>query len=62
MPVRLPNRPVCRHCDGFPVVSVTTGARHRDGSRVLLRVVCPACDGTGHALPLPAPVFLPAGR
>ncbi|MFJ9244359.1 hypothetical protein [Streptomyces sp. NPDC101776] len=61
MPVRLPIRPVCHHCDGFPVVSVTTGTRHRDGSRVLLRVVCSACDGTGRALPLPA-ALAPAGR
>ncbi|WP_019066555.1 hypothetical protein [Streptomyces hokutonensis] len=49
MPVRLPNRPVCHHCDGFPVVAITTGTRNRDGSRVLLRVTCTACDGTGHS-------------
>ncbi|MGW1557305.1 hypothetical protein ACWCQ1_12430 [Streptomyces sp. NPDC002144] len=61
MPVHTPNRPVCYHCDGFPVVSITTGTRHRDGSRVLLRVVCHVCDGTGHALPTPA-VLAPAGR
>ncbi|MGW3724347.1 hypothetical protein [Streptomyces sp. NPDC000851] len=48
MPARVPNRPVCHHCDGFPVVSVTTGARHGDGSRVLLHVVCHVCQGTGH--------------
>ncbi|AZP18270.1 hypothetical protein EJC51_20565 [Streptomyces aquilus] len=48
MPVRASNMPVCRNCDGFPVVSITTGARHGDGSRVLLRVVCLACQGTGH--------------
>lgn len=51
MPVRILNRPVCHHCDGFPVVAIATGDRHRDGSRVLLRVVCHVCDGTGHALP-----------
>ncbi|WP_149823463.1 hypothetical protein [Streptomyces tailanensis] len=51
MPLRVPNRPVCHHCDGFPVVSITTGDRHRDGSRVLLRVICRACRGTGYALP-----------
>jgi DnaJ-class molecular chaperone len=51
MPVRVPNRPVCHHCDGFPVVSITTGARHPNGSRVTLRVVCPACQGTGHTHP-----------
>jgi formate dehydrogenase maturation protein FdhE len=47
MPQHVPNTPVCRNCDGFPVVAITTGGHHRDGSRVLLRVVCPACDGHG---------------
>ncbi|KFG02268.1 hypothetical protein IQ62_03415 [Streptomyces scabiei] len=54
MPVRLPNRPVCHHCDGFPVVSITTGDRNRNGSRATLRVTCPACRGTGHTLPTSA--------
>ncbi|MFF4782323.1 hypothetical protein ACFY3E_13615 [Streptomyces griseorubiginosus] len=54
MPVRLTNRPVCHHCDGFPVVSITTGTRHPDGSRATLRVVCPVCQGTGHAHHAPA--------
>ncbi|MEU8851259.1 hypothetical protein AB0C70_34725 [Streptomyces sp. NPDC048564] len=48
MPSRALNRPVCRNCDGFPVVAITTGDRHRDGSRVLLHVVCLVCRGTGH--------------
>lgn len=48
MPSCVSNRPVCRNCDDFPVVSITTGDRHRDGSRVLLRAVCNACQGTGH--------------
>lgn len=61
MPVRLSNRPVCHHCDGFPVVSITTGTRRRDGSRVLLRVVCHVCQGTGHALPASAAIT-PVGR
>ncbi|MEU5045541.1 hypothetical protein [Streptomyces griseorubiginosus] len=61
MPVRLTNRPVCGNCDGFPVVSITTGARRRDGSRVLLRVVCSVCQGTGHAHHAPA-ASVPAGR
>jgi DnaJ-class molecular chaperone len=60
MPVRVPNRPVCHHCDGFPVVSITIGAQHHNGSRVLLRVICPACQGTGHTAP--APVLVRAGR
>ncbi|MER6706407.1 hypothetical protein [Streptomyces fumanus] len=38
---------LCRTCDGFPVVTVTTGTRHRDGTRVTMRVTCPACQGTG---------------
>jgi DnaJ-class molecular chaperone len=42
--------PVCRDCDGFPVVAITTGTRHRDGSRVTLRVACQACKGTGRAI------------
>ncbi|TQJ88137.1 hypothetical protein [Streptomyces sp. SLBN-31] len=50
MPVRISKRPVCHHCDGFPVVAITTGSRHRDGSRAILHVVCPCCDGTGRAL------------
>ncbi|MEU6028438.1 hypothetical protein ABZ825_15625 [Streptomyces tauricus] len=55
MPASTSNPPVCRDCGGFPVVSITTGARHRDGTRVLLRVVCRACNGTGH--PTPAAVL-----
>jgi len=54
MPVRTPLRQICRECDGFPVVSITTGTRHPDGSRVLLRVVCATCQGTGHTNPAPA--------
>ncbi|MFK8908904.1 hypothetical protein [Streptomyces sp. YS-3] len=50
MPQHAPNRPVCRHCDGFPTVAITTGDRRRDGSRVLLHTVCPLCKGTGHDL------------
>ncbi|MFD0136435.1 hypothetical protein ACFVIL_21120 [Streptomyces sp. NPDC127159] len=48
MPQHAPNTPVCRDCDGFPVVAITTGTRHDDGSRVTLRVACPTCQGTGH--------------
>ncbi|GHA22752.1 hypothetical protein GCM10010372_23530 [Streptomyces tauricus] len=51
MPASTSNPPVCRDCGGFPLVSITTGARHRDGSRVLLRIVCRACQGTGHPAP-----------
>ncbi|MBO4255763.1 hypothetical protein [Streptomyces griseorubiginosus] len=48
MPQHAPNTPVCRDCDGFPVVAITTGDRHADGTRVTLHIACPACQGTGH--------------
>ncbi|MGW3407953.1 hypothetical protein [Streptomyces sp. NPDC000888] len=48
MPQHVPNTPVCRDCDGFPVVAITTGTRDRDGSRTTLRVTCRTCQGTGH--------------
>ncbi|MEV0252946.1 hypothetical protein AB0H82_01535 [Streptomyces sp. NPDC050732] len=51
MPQHAPNRPVCRNCDGFPVVAITTGDRHRDGSRVTVRATCRTCNGTGHTAP-----------
>ncbi|WP_223775673.1 hypothetical protein [Streptomyces sp. 135] len=51
MPRHAPNHPVCRHCDGFPVVSITTGDRHRDGTRVTVQATCRTCNGTGHATP-----------
>ncbi|NEW73914.1 hypothetical protein [Streptomyces rhizosphaericus] len=41
----------CPACDGFSTVAVTTGTRHRDGSRVTIRVTCPGCNGTGTAAP-----------
>nr|WP_079051979.1 hypothetical protein [Streptomyces regalis] len=53
MPSRALNRPVCGNCDGFPAVAITTGDRHRDGSRVTLTVTCRACQGTGHTAPAP---------
>ncbi|MCI0385637.1 hypothetical protein [Streptomyces sp. CNQ085] len=60
MPQYAPPRPICRDCDGFPTVAITTGTRHRDGTRVAVRVVCPACRGTGHATR--AAVLVRAGR
>jgi len=45
------NTPVCRDCDGFATAAITTGGRHRDGTRVTLRVTCTACKGTGHTAP-----------
>ncbi|MFE9553669.1 hypothetical protein ACFYOD_09345 [Streptomyces sp. NPDC006703] len=45
------NRPVCRHCDGFPRVAITTGSRSPDGTRTTLPATCPACKGTGHTAP-----------
>ncbi|MFV0128989.1 hypothetical protein ACLGI4_14935 [Streptomyces sp. HMX112] len=37
---------VCSHCDGFPVVHITTGTTP-DGYRRTLPVACPSCQGTG---------------
>nr|WP_223188178.1 hypothetical protein [Streptomyces sp. TRM68416] len=52
MHVHASNRPKCRNCKGFSVVSIAISDRRRDGSRVLLRVVCHACQGTGRSLPV----------
>ncbi|MEU7296112.1 hypothetical protein AB0A76_23345 [Streptomyces exfoliatus] len=38
---------VCSHCDGFPVVHITTGTRAPDGQRRTLSAACPVCKGTG---------------
>ncbi|MBP0460829.1 hypothetical protein [Streptomyces montanisoli] len=54
MPDRTPALPICRHCDGFPTVHITTDTRHPDGTRATLRAVCPACKGTGHTRPTAA--------
>jgi DnaJ-class molecular chaperone len=51
MPQHARTKRVCRDCDGFPVVAITTGTRHHDGTRATLRVTCPTCQGTGHATP-----------
>ncbi|MFG2448324.1 hypothetical protein ACGFSG_03010 [Streptomyces sp. NPDC048512] len=50
MPQHVPNIPVCRDCDGFPVVAIATGTRNADGSRTTLRITCRACRGTGHTV------------
>ncbi|MER6066952.1 hypothetical protein ABT167_38690 [Streptomyces sp. NPDC001792] len=60
MPQHAQNTPVCRDCDGFANVHITTGTRHRDGARATLRISCPTCKGTGHTLP--APALVQAGR
>ncbi|MFE9493060.1 hypothetical protein [Streptomyces collinus] len=39
----------CRDCDGHATTHITTGTRHADGTRVTLRVTCPACKGSGTA-------------
>jgi len=62
MPQHVPNTSVCRDCDGFATAAITTGARHRDGSRVTLRVACPACQGTGHPAPASASALVRIGR
>ncbi|MGW6527424.1 hypothetical protein [Streptomyces venezuelae] len=60
MPQHALNRLICRNCDGFPVVAITTGTRHRDGSRVTVVATCRSCNGTGHAAP--AATLARAGR
>ncbi|MFG3487246.1 hypothetical protein [Streptomyces sp. NPDC047972] len=42
-----PTARVCSHCDGFPVVRITTGSLSPDGQRDTLAATCPACKGTG---------------
>jgi len=42
---------VCPNCEGFGRAAVTTGARHEDGSRVVVFDNCIACNGLGY-LPL----------
>ncbi|MDQ1037685.1 RNase P subunit RPR2 [Streptomyces sp. V3I8] len=59
MPQHDSTAPVCRDCKGFAAVAVTTGTRHRDGSRTTLLVDCRTCKGTGHTAPTAA---LSAGR
>jgi DnaJ-class molecular chaperone len=51
---------VCAHCDGFPVVAITTGTRNTDGTRATIDATCPTCKGTGIA-PVRRPAVL-AGR
>ena len=59
MPQHAPTARVCGHCDGFPVVAITTGTRTPEGTRATIRVVCPACGGTGT---VPASALVRAGR
>ncbi|MGW7272217.1 hypothetical protein ACWGH5_17020 [Streptomyces sp. NPDC054864] len=55
-----PARRICRDCDGFATVAITTGTRNTDGSRVTLSADCPTCKGHGHTTP--AATFARAGR
>ncbi|MCX5169046.1 hypothetical protein OG616_13565 [Streptomyces antibioticus] len=48
MPQHARTTRACRDCDGFASAAITTGTRHRDGTRVLVHVDCPTCQGTGH--------------
>jgi hypothetical protein len=54
MPQHTPASRVCGNCDGFATATVTTGARHTDGTRKTLPVDCPACHGTGRTHLAPA--------
>jgi hypothetical protein len=38
---------ICRDCDGFATVAVTTGTRRPDGIRATLPLACRTCKGTG---------------
>lgn len=51
MPENTPPRPICAYCDGFPQVAIATGQRTPDGQRRTIAADCPACHGTGRALP-----------
>lgn len=51
MPQHASDTRICKNCDGFATVAITTGTRNCDGSRTTLRVTCPACKGTGHTAP-----------
>nr|WP_030553047.1 hypothetical protein [Streptomyces exfoliatus] len=42
---------VCRDCDGFATVTITTGLPAVDGTRDTVRVNCPTCRGLGHTVP-----------
>ncbi|WP_406353892.1 hypothetical protein OHB56_15505 [Streptomyces sp. NBC_01635] len=55
-----PTARICRDCNGFATVAITTGTRHTDGTRATLRVTCPTCQGTGHTTP--ATGLVRAGR
>ncbi|MFE0727532.1 hypothetical protein ACFW2X_04615 [Streptomyces antibioticus] len=60
MPQHAQNTRVCRDCDGFPTVAITTGTRHADGTRATLRVTCSTCKGIGYTTP--ASVLARVGR
>ncbi|MGX4690877.1 hypothetical protein [Streptomyces sp. JNUCC 63] len=60
MPQHAPTARICRDCDGFATVAITTGTRHHDGTRATVRVACPACHGTGRTVP--AAGLVRAGR
>ncbi|KOT96458.1 hypothetical protein ADK87_23130 [Streptomyces sp. NRRL F-4711] len=60
MPQHVSTARICRDCDGFPMVAITTGTRHTDGTRVTLRITCPTCQGTGTTTP--AASLIRAGR
>ncbi|MFF9274377.1 hypothetical protein [Streptomyces griseosporeus] len=58
MPQHAPSPRVCRDCDGFATVAITTGTRRPDGTRATLTIACPTCKGTGH----PAAGLVRVGR
>ncbi|MDI3418570.1 hypothetical protein [Streptomyces luteolus] len=50
---------ICRDCDGFATVTITTGTRNPDGTRATLTASCPTCKGHGTTKAL---ALVPAGR
>ncbi|MET8446586.1 hypothetical protein [Streptomyces sp. NPDC005209] len=46
-PATLTRVRICPNCDGFATAAISVGIRHRDGTRVLLRVDCGTCHGAG---------------
>ncbi|MFE1230788.1 hypothetical protein [Streptomyces sp. NPDC058745] len=50
MPESTQSRRMCRDCDGFATVTITTGLPAVDGIRNTIRAHCPACRGLGYTV------------
>ncbi|MEU8529221.1 hypothetical protein AB0C77_27080 [Streptomyces sp. NPDC048629] len=51
MPQTTPPWRVCRDCDGFATVTISTGLRSSDGTRDTVPINCRTCRGLGHTAP-----------